>query len=145
MSSEEKRAWIMAVVPAIAYAAYVTYLLAILGQAQHSALTDVPYVRALLWTIGGSILASIVLHIAATIGSPEEAGQKDQRDRDIHRFGDLVGQSFVILGGVVALGMSLARLDHFWIANVLVLGFFLSAELGAVAKVVAYRRGFHPW
>ena len=32
----------------------------------------------------------------------------------------------------------------FWIANAVYLGFVLSAVVGSVAKVVAYRRGL-PW
>jgi hypothetical protein len=62
MSSEGKRAWVLAV--------------------------EVPYVSTLLWSTGASIAASIVLHIAVTMGSPQDAGQKDQRDREIHRFGE---------------------------------------------------------
>jgi hypothetical protein len=44
-----------------------------------------------------------------------------------------------------ALAMSLAELDHFWIANVIYLAFVLSAIIGSVAKIFAYRRGFQSW
>lgn len=50
-----------------------------------------------------------------------------------------------MIGGVVALLMAMAEVQHFWIANVIYLTFVLSAILGSVAKVVAYRRGFQPW
>jgi hypothetical protein len=33
------------------------------------------------------------------------------------------------------------RCDYFWIANVIYLGFVLSAVAGSVVKLVAYRRG----
>jgi hypothetical protein len=46
---------------------------------------------------------------------------------------------------VAALLMAMAEWDHFWIANVIYLAFVLSAILGSVAKIVAYRRGFQPW
>lgn len=49
------------------------------------------------------------------------------------------------MGGVAALLMAMAEWDHFWIANVIYLAFVLSAMLGSVAKIVAYRRGFQPW
>lgn len=75
----------------------------------------------------------------------QEAGKKDQRDREIYRFGEYIGQSFVVMGGVAALLMAMAEWDHFWIANVIYLAFVLSAMLGSVAKIVAYRRGFQPW
>jgi membrane-associated protease RseP (regulator of RpoE activity) len=142
MTSEEKRAWVMALVATVACAVYVAL---ILGRAGGGPLTAVPYVATMLWNIGASIVASIVLHIAVTVVSPEGAGQKDQRDREIHRFGEFIGQSFLALGGVVALALALAEASHFWIAHVLYLAFFLSAVLGALAKLAAYRRGFHPW
>jgi len=66
-------------------------------------------------------------------------------DREIYRFGEYIGQSFVVIGGVAALLMAMAEWDHFWIANVIYLTFVLSAMLGSVAKIVAYRRGFQPW
>jgi hypothetical protein len=136
MSSEEKRAWILG--PA-AVASYLTYLVLLL-------LTGVSYVPLLVGTVAGSIVLSIVLHIAVTIRGPHEP--KDERDREIGHFGDTVGQSFVILGGVVALILALAQGGYFWIANALYLGFVLSAVFGSVARVCAYRWGLpgrHAW
>ena len=142
MTSEEKRAWVLAIVSAVAYAAYVVILL---GRSRQVPLSQVAYASTLLWSIGAAIAASIVLHIASNIGAGREGHQKDQRDREIQRFGDHVGQSFVIVAGVVALALSLGQVSHFWIANVIYLGFVLSAILGSTAKIAAYRVGFHPW
>lgn len=137
---EEKRAWIMAVVSAIAYAVYAILVLA---RADDGRLVDTPYAATLLWTVGGAIVASIVLNIAAA--ASRDGHRTDQRDREINRFGDYIGQSFVAVGGVAALLMALAEWDHFWIANAVYLAFVLSAILGSVAKIVAYRRGFQSW
>ena len=142
MSFKEKSAWIMAVVPVVVYLAYVTI---ILGRADNTALPEVSYVSTLLWAMGAWMAASIVAHIAAAIASPKDADKKDQRDREISRFGEYIGQSFVVIGGVAALAMAMAELDHFWIANVIYLAFALSSVLGATAKIVAYRRGFQQW
>jgi len=136
MTSEEKRAWILG---PVAVATYLIYLLLLL-------LTEISYVPLLVGTVLGSIVLSIVLHIAMTIRGPHEP--KDERDREIGRFGDTVGQSFVILGGVVALILALAQGGYFWIANALYLGFILSAAFGSVARVCAYRWGLpgrHAW
>jgi len=141
MTSEEKRAWVSAVVTVVAYTAYV---LIILGRAENTPITEVAYISTLFWSIGASILASIVLHIAVSIGPLEDACKADQRDRQINRFGDYVGQWFVILGGIAVLGMAMAELNHFWIANVVYLAFVLSALLGCVTKIIGYRLGFHP-
>jgi hypothetical protein len=139
---EEKRAWVMLLVTVGAYAAYVVV---ILGRAEGTPLAEVPYASTLLWTIAGAIVASIVLHIAVSIVSPEGANEKDQRDKEINRLGEYIGQSFVVVGGVAALGMAMAKWDHFWIANVIYLCFVLSGVVGSVAKIVAYRRDFQSW
>lgn len=142
MAFEEKRAWMMALVT---IGAYATYAVVVLGRAGDTPLTEVPYASTLLWTIAGAIVASIVAQIAVSTVSPEGANEKDQRDREINRLGEYIGQSFVVIGGVAALGMAMARWDHFWIANVIYLCFALSAVTGSVAKIVAYRRGFQSW
>ncbi|RSN10890.1 hypothetical protein DMC63_31080 [Streptomyces sp. WAC 05977] len=142
VAMEEKRAWIMVAVTVFGYAAY---LIVVLRRAGSGPLVDIPYVAPLLWTIGAAIVASIVLNVAAAITSPRDAGRKDQRDREIGRFGEYIGQSFVVIGGVAALVMAMAELDHFWIANTVYLAFVLSSLLGSIAKIAAYRWGFQAW
>ncbi|MFF0448793.1 hypothetical protein ACFYT4_20680 [Streptomyces sp. NPDC004609] len=142
MASEEKSAWITGVLALVTYAGY---LVAVLGRAGDTPLAEVPYVAALLWAVGISIAASVVLHVLAAALRPREAHGKDQRDREINRYGEYIGQSFVVIGGVAALGLAMAERDHFWIANAVYLAFVLSATVGSVAKIVAYRWGFQAW
>ncbi len=142
MSVSEKRAWIMVVV---ASAAYASYLVIILDRSREVPLALVPYAETLLWTVGGAIVASILLDIISSLFSPRSAAAKDQRDREINRLGDYIGQSFLVAGAVAALIMAMIRFDQFWIANAIYLAFVLSAILGSVAKVFAYRRGFQTW
>ena len=142
MSFKEKSTWIMAV---ITVCAYVAYLNLILGRADNAPLTEVPYASTLLWTIGAVMVASIVAHIAVAIASPQDADKADQRDREIERHGDYTGHWFIVTGAVAALGMSMAELSHFWIANVIYLAFVLATLLGSAAKILAYRRGFRQW
>ncbi|MFD1214117.1 hypothetical protein ACFQ36_18975 [Arthrobacter sp. GCM10027362] len=142
MGSEERSTWIMLVVAIVAYA---SYLAVVLGRAGDVPLAEVPYVAPMLWSIGGAIAVSIVLNIAAGIVLRDGAGKKDQRDREIYRFGEYTGQAFLVLGGVAALVMALAEVPHFWIANALYLAFVLSAVLASAAKLVAYRRGLPAW
>jgi hypothetical protein len=142
MAFEEKRAWIML---AAAIGGYAAYLIVVLGRAGEGPVAEMSYAPVMLWTIGAAIAGSILLNIAVAIGSPKDANKKDDRDREINRLGEYIGQSFVVIGGVAALGMAMAELDHFWIANVIYLTFALSAVLGSVAKIFAYRRGFQTW
>ncbi len=140
VTHEEKRAWILGIA---AIASYAVYLVLILGRAGGHPLAEVPYVATLLWTVGASIVATIVLSIAAAMVSKD--GAKDQRDREIGRFGEYVGHSFVVIGAVAALLLAMAEAPHFWIANAVYLAFTLSAILGSIARIFAYRRGFQPW
>lgn len=142
MALEEKRAWIMALVTACAY---VTYLVVILNRAGDGPLAELPYVAALLWTVGVAITVTIVLSIAAELTTPKDSRRKDQRDREIGRFGEYIGHSFTVIGGVSTLAMAMAEVDHFWIANTIYLAFVLSGLLASVAKIFAYRRGFQSW
>jgi hypothetical protein len=71
--------------------------------------------------------------------------EKDQRDKEIYRFGEYTGQSFVTAGAIAALLMAMAEIAHFRIANAIYLAFVLSAVLGSVVKIVAYRRGLPSW
>ncbi len=142
MSFEEKRTWIYAVVSA---AAYGVYLAIILGRGQGMPLAQVPYVVTMLECIGGAVAASVAGVVVLSIVWPKDANKKDQRDRQISRFGDHIGQSFIAIGAVAALVLSMAQVEHFWIANAIYLACTLSALLGSAAKVVAYRRGFQSW
>ena len=139
MAFREKRAWIMVVVSAVGYAVYLSI---VLSRAGDRPLGEAPYVGALLWSVGGAIVAAIVLEILVSIASPRTVDRGDVRDREIHRFGEYVGQSFLIVGGVAALLLAMAEVGYFWIANAVYLCFVLSSLLGSTAKIVAYRRGF---
>jgi hypothetical protein len=135
---EEKRAWTMAITAVLGYAAYV--LLVLLG-ADGRPITAAPYVGAMLWTIALGIVVGIVTGIWFGIAARNDGLQIDERDREIGRFGDHVGQSFVVIGGVSAMALAMFEVAHFWIANVLYLCFVLSAVLGSLARIAAYRRG----
>ncbi|MFI7672269.1 hypothetical protein [Actinophytocola sp. NPDC049390] len=142
MALEEKRAWIMALVTACGY---VTYLVIVLGRVGDVPPPETPYVAALLWTVGAAVVVAIVLGIAAEVTTPKDSRRKDERDREIERFGEYIGQSFVAIGGVATLVMAMAEVDHFWIANAIYLAFALSGLLSSVARIFAYRRGFQQW
>jgi hypothetical protein len=143
MAREELRAWIAAVV---ALAGYTAYLTIVLARWDGGPLTGTDYVPVLLWTVGASVAAAVVLETAATITARRDGtAVKDERDREINRLGEYVGQSFLAVGGITALILAMAEADHFWIANALNLAFVLSALLGSLTKIVSYRWGFQPW
>jgi len=138
---EERNAWVMLVVAPVGYAVYLSW---VLREAAGGALEAVEYRPAMLWSIGGAIVAGIVLGIVFGMFVRPGKTLKDQRDRDIYRLGEYTGQSFVVIGALAGMILAMLRVDTFWIANAIYLCFVLSALLGSLAKIGLYRFGFHP-
>jgi len=141
MSYREKNTWAYGVIAVLGYGLYVAV---VLSRAGDGPLTEVAYAGPLLTTVGAAVLAGIVVGIVLGTTS-QDRGVTDEREQAIERMGERVGQSFLVLGGVGGLVLALLEADPFWIANVLYLGFVLSAVLSAVARLIAYRRGVGPW
>ena len=138
MSYEEKGTWVYLVTSA---AAYAVYLAIILGRLRNVPVAEVQYVPVLLWTTGASIVASIVGRVVVETASPSDSRRGDVRDRDVSRLGEYASRWFLVAGAAAALVMAMAKVDYFWIANVIYLGFVLWAVAGSALKLVAYRRG----
>ena len=100
-----------------------------------------PYAAVLLWSVGASIVASIVGGMLVEAARPSDSRQADVRDKEIYRFGEYASRWFLVAAAAAALLMAMAKWDYFWIANVIYLGFVLWAVGGSVLKLVAYRRG----
>ena len=139
MSYEEKGQWVYIAATTIAYGAYLVLLI---GSAGATPLTEVDYQPILLWTIGAAIVGSIIGRIAIEIVTPSDSHTEDVRDRDIGRFGEYRAGLVLGIGMVGPLILALVEADHFWIANAMYLVFTVQAIVGAVIKLIAYRRGF---
>jgi hypothetical protein len=138
VSYDEKGIWVYLVTSAGAYAVYLAIILVRLASTPAA---QVPYVAVLLWTAGASIIASIIGQVLVETASPSDSRRRDVRDREIYRFGEYASRWFLVAGAAAALVMATAKVDYFWIANVIYLGFVLWAVAGSVLKLVAYRRG----
>ena len=142
MSSEERGQWVYIVAIVITYCAYVAI---ILGQAAQTPVAEVDYVPVMLLAIGIgialAIIGRIVVEIAAQMAEPSASHEPDVRDREIGRFGEYFAGTVLGVGMVVPFALTLAEFEYFWIANAMYLAFVLAALIGAVAKLVAYRRG----
>ena len=138
MSYEEKGIWVYLVTSA---AAYAVYLAIIVGRLASTPAAEVPYVSVLLWTAGASIVANTVGRVLVETASPSDSRRADVRDRDVSRFGEYASRWFLVAGAAAAMVMAMAKVDYFWIANVIYLGFVLWAVAGSALKLVAYRRG----
>jgi hypothetical protein len=76
------------------------------------------------------------------IGMPKGADRKDERDSGIYWHGTRVGYFVLAVGAAGAFLLTLAGVEHFWIANALYLTFVLDALISSIVRIVAYRRGF---
>ncbi|GAA1221307.1 hypothetical protein F6W70_01725 [Microbacterium maritypicum] len=142
MVFEERNAWAGLIVSPIVMVAYVVL---VLQNAGGGPLTDVDWFPLMLWVIGGGIVATIVVSIGwgliAGIKDPDGVGRSDIRDRDISRMGGRVEQGFVVIAGLGVIALCAVGADVFWIANTMFAGFAVSAFIGCIARVIAYRRG----
>src|SRR5215831_17280676 len=141
MTYEEKGTWVYLLTSA---GAYVIYLVIVLGRVLTTPVAEVSYVPVLLGTCLASIVAGTVGRTLVETASPSDSRRRDVRDKEIYRFGEYVSRWFVIGGAAAAFFMALVKVDYFWIANVIYLGFVLWAIVGSVIKLVAYRRGLQP-
>ncbi|WP_120003849.1 hypothetical protein [Nesterenkonia muleiensis] len=143
MGYAERNTWAQVITSIIAAAVYAAVLVRRLRiQATH----EVQWVQPMLWTIGATIVAAILLSIgigivAGMINSDTEH-RADLRDLEIDRFGNRIGQAFLLAGSLGALILAMVRADWFWIGNTLFAGLFLFAVVGGIARLIAYRRGF---
>ncbi|MEI3868162.1 MULTISPECIES: hypothetical protein [unclassified Microbacterium] len=123
----------------------VVYLSLVVPQLFTTPVGEIAWVWPMIGTIVGAIVLSIVLSIVwgmvARMRDPELEHTADQRDREIERFGERIGQSFLAIGSIIALVLAMVEAPWFWIGNALFLGFFLSAALGGMARLGAYRTG----
>jgi hypothetical protein len=138
MSYEEKGTWVYLVA---VVGAYAVYLAIILGRLQSSPAAEVPYGWVLLWTTVASVVASTAGRTLVETARPSDSHRRDVRDEEIYRYGEYVSRWFVVGGAAAAFFMALAKVDYFWIANAIYLGFVLWAIAGSMVKLVAYRRG----
>ncbi|WP_130284235.1 hypothetical protein [Microcella alkaliphila] len=142
MSFEHRGAWIQL---AVTIGAYATYLTLLVRRADGAPLSATPYGDLIAWMIGGSIVVGVVLTIIIGMFGGERARRTDVRDRAINRLSDQVGASFIIIGAVAAMILAILEVEHFWIANAILVGFVASGILSSIARIVMHRTGVPSW
>ncbi len=141
MTHEQRAVWIYLLLSIVAYA---IYLILVIPQVTSRPVAEVDYLPVILWTIGGSIVGAIIVNIVVGMFN-RNAEKGDTRDKEIDRFGEFHACGLVYLAAIAAMILAFLRVDAFWIANVLYLGFTLMAIVSSGLKLKAYREGFQPW
>ena len=142
MTFLEKSNWVVLVVGVPTLLVYVAL---VLPQVLGKPIAEVSWVQPMIFTIIGFVVANILGNVVAAASNPGEADKNDQRDREIDRVGERVGNWLIIAGSIAALVLAMARADHFWIANAIFVGGIAGALLSSVTKIAAYHGPFQTW
>jgi hypothetical protein len=142
MTFLEKSNWVVLIVgvPTLLF-----YLAAVVPQVLGKPMTEVSWVQPMIVAMVAFVVANVLGNVVAAATNPREADRSDERDREINRVGAAVGNWVLIAGALVALVLAMARADHFWIANSLLLGGIAGSLVSAVTKIAAYHRPFQAW
>jgi hypothetical protein len=138
----EKSNW---VILAVGITTLVAYLALIVPPAVTGPIADVSYAQPMVGAIVAFIALCILGMIVAAALNPSEADKKDQRDKEIDRFGSRVGNSLLLVGSCAAMFLAMTKQDYFWIANSVYVGGMLASLIGAVTKIAAYHGPFQRW
>ena len=138
MSFEEKSTWAVLVSFVLVYG---WYFLEIYGRLSGGDVAEIDYKTLLGTTLVLLIIFSIVTHIAIAVMAPDESDKADERDRDINIRGEYLGGFVVSVAALVGIGLAFMELDHFWIANALLLGLVIAEVITDCTKLYFYRRG----
>jgi NADH:ubiquinone oxidoreductase subunit 6 (subunit J) len=142
MTFREKSHWVVLVV---AVPTLLVYAVVIVPQLLTGPVAEVDWVAPMIVAIVGFVLANILGTIVAAISNPREADVSDERDREIDRSGERIGNWLVIAGAVTGLVLAMAMADQFWIANAIFLGGIAASIVSALAKIAAYRGSLDRW
>ncbi|HSW43896.1 MAG TPA: hypothetical protein VLM76_15470 [Patescibacteria group bacterium] len=142
MAFLEKSNWVVLVV---GVPTLLVYLLVVVPQVLGGPITEVTWVEPMIVTIVAFVAANVLGNVVAAASNPREADKNDERDREIDRFGERVGNWLIVAGSIAALVLAMARADHFWIANAVFLGGLVGALLSSVTKIAAYHGPFQRW
>ncbi len=138
----EKSNWVVLV---ISLAMLCVYGGAMAAQVASRPIAEIDWVQPMIYSIVIFIVANIVGNILVAMTNPKEADRKDQRDRDIDRFGERIGNWVIIGGACAALVLAMADADRFWIAHAIYIAGIVAAGLSAVTKIVGYHAPFQRW
>jgi len=164
MTMSERSVWAYLVTVVVTSGVYLTLMVTRLA---NGPVGEIAWVGPMLWTLGASVLGSVVLTIVLTIAGTISAtiarsiasagtGQpgrpaapvveidagSDARDKDIDLVGDHVLVGVLGAGFVGALVLAMLEADTFWIGNLLFVFGTIGAIVETTTKIRLYRRGF---
>jgi hypothetical protein len=149
MTMDERTVWIYLVTVVVTSGTYLAVITArLLGQP----VAQISWVGPMLWTLGLSILGTVLGTIGAALPGAIGSGRRrrsgcaepvsDVRDQEIAGFGARASVGVLGAGLGAALLLAMLDLDTFWIGNLLFLVGVVGAIVETSIKIRLYRRGF---
>jgi hypothetical protein len=142
MTFPEKSSWVALVV---AVPTLVLYAAVLVPQLLGTPLAEISWVEPLLVAIVGFVIANVLGNIVAAASNPREADRNDERDQEIDRLGERVGNWLMIAGGIAGLVLAMAMAHQIWIANAIFLGGMAAVIVSASTKIAAYHGWLRRW
>jgi hypothetical protein len=117
------------------------------------AVADISWIRPMLWSVAGSIIASVLLSVGTgilaglrlrsgtTVSTCDQETLTDERDQQIHQRGSRSSTLVLSLGAGCALILTMLDVDRFWLGNLLFLAGALAALAETTTRIRLYRRG----
>ena len=142
MAFLEKSNWVAIIV---SVPTLIIYAILVVPQVLSKPIAEVSWVQPMIFTIVGFVVANILGNVVAAALNPAEAPRHDQRDAEIDRYGERIGNWLIVAGACTALVLAMAMADQFWIANAIFLGGLAGALVSSITKIAAYHGPFQTW
>lgn len=131
------------------------YGLQVVPQMGTAPVSEIAYAGPMIIAVVVGVILSVITAVLVSIGSAiwltvkegkdavdAEFGNEDERDKHIGRLGDAIGGHVLSVAVILALALIWMEFETFWVANGLFVGAWLSAAIGTVVKLFAYRGAF---
>jgi len=105
-----------------------------------SPVNEIAYQPLMIIAVVALVILAVVSHIFIAVVNPKEADALDERDRLISLRGERVG-GYVLVGVFAGLVFAMIEVDHFYVAQTLLLSLVLAQASDEASKIVLYRRG----
>jgi hypothetical protein len=128
------------IITGLLIAVFGWYFALVLGTIAHSPARDVAYTAVLIVVAGALTVLVTASHIVLALASRSD-GREDERDRMIVLRSERTAGYVLAVGVFAGIGLAIARVDTFWIAQALIASLVLAEITDGITKLVLYRRG----
>lgn len=137
MTFPEKSAITMTAILVLVFSGYFALVLAVIAGTPER---DLAYTGLL---VGVAVIVTILAatsHVCLALVFRSQANAYDERDRLVGLRSERVAGYVLAVGVCAGIGLAMAQVEAFWIAQALIASFVVAEVLEGIVKVVLYRR-----